>query len=193
MARFGTNDRDYAGENGFGSSPKFWKIMGAVWAVRTDNVPLLHYHVEALVGYIRDEVEPRLRKALAGVPSGGVVVGREHVLDSITRADFSKYFDTFKAAKSFQDIGWAAVPSPYEMPKHAIQSRMKLMEEKWERQKAAGWKQQSDVEPVRRPGEIVLSKIGLLASDGHDDGRGEDAQHNSKCDAWKEALNGVNF
>ena len=115
MRIFRGNDRDYVGEDGFGSSPKASKSVGSVWVVRADGIPLPLLHVQALVGYIRDKVEPRLANALSGVAPGEVVADREAVLDSITKAEFAEYYDNFKAMKVRHDPGWARLPSPYEM------------------------------------------------------------------------------
>ncbi|KIW26972.1 uncharacterized protein PV07_06755 [Cladophialophora immunda] len=156
MARFRTDDRDYAGENGFGSSPKPWNIKGPVWMTRADGVPLMREHVEALASYIRDEVEPRLSKALAGVASGGVVAGRETVLNSITPTDFSRYFDAFRAAKMRHDSCWEKAPSPYAMTKDVMADLKVMMHVMWEHLKKAGFKQQSDIDPGLRPGVLGL-------------------------------------
>ncbi|KIW75681.1 hypothetical protein Z517_10423 [Fonsecaea pedrosoi CBS 271.37] len=156
MHRFRTNDRDYAGTNGFGSSPKASRRSGSFSLVRADGLPLLSLHVEALVGYIRDEVEPRLSHALAGTASGGVVASREAVLNSITQADFSRYFDAFKAAKTLHDHIVAFIPSPYAMSKEFLADMERQADIIWEDQKAAGFKQESEHEPVQQPGVIYL-------------------------------------
>ncbi|OAP56891.1 hypothetical protein AYL99_09003 [Fonsecaea erecta] len=129
---FPLDDCQYMGENGFGSSPMYWKVCGSAFLVRADGVPLLSQHVEALLSYIREEVEPRLAKALVGVAPGDVVAGRENVLNSITPADFSRYFDAFKVSQSAHDSDWEDLESPYAMTKETI-ARLKIaIEERWE-------------------------------------------------------------
>ncbi|KAJ9612093.1 hypothetical protein H2200_003688, partial [Cladophialophora chaetospira] len=104
-----------AGSQGFGSVPRGCKRACTVWAVRADGLPLPHQHIEALVGYIRERIEPRLNAALAGIANGKVVPDRESVLNSITKAEFQEYFEPLKARKSVEEPGWALIPSPYAM------------------------------------------------------------------------------
>lgn len=118
-----------AGQNGFGTSPEDRKYAGTVWLARADGLPLPHQHVEALVGYIRERVEPLFSRSLSGIAAGDYVPDREAVLNSITKADFEEYFVGMKAAKAVDDPTWAAVPSPYDMKKAYVNKMERFMYE----------------------------------------------------------------
>ena len=104
-------------------------------------MPLLPQHVEVLLGYIQDKVEPHLSPALSGIAAGAAVVGRGKVLDSITKAEFQHYFDNLKATKAVADPGWANVPPPYAITKE-FAARLKPENDRiWEEQDA--WEYQT--------------------------------------------------
>lgn len=111
-----------AGEEGFGSSPRGSKYYHTVWGIRAAGLPLPFEHMEALVGYIHDKVEPRLTESLSGVAIGEAVPGREAVLASITSADFEEYYNAKMAASLSSDPKFLMKPSPYAMDEKFINS-----------------------------------------------------------------------
>ncbi len=155
MCPFRSNDRDYAGENGFGSSPRLWRSMSSALLARADGLPLPPVHVEALVEYIRERVEPRLSRAVSGIAPGGVVPSREDVLKSITKSEFEEYYRNYSAMKAGHDPDWSFYPSPYAMTKSYPEWTNTIMDQIWDEQKAAGVKQESEME--RMPGWTDIS------------------------------------
>ena len=65
----------HIGDNGFGSTHIKWSCDEAESniIVRADVYPILATHLEALLAYIRDEIEPCLKTALQGLPPGAIV------------------------------------------------------------------------------------------------------------------------
>lgn len=112
---------DNQGANGFGTSSTAWNgqggPLGPVVVVRADGKPLPCQHMEAICAYIRDEVEPRLQHAIEGLKSGQLVDQREADLNTITREDFGRFYNSYKDARSGSDPAWTIADSPYEIKK----------------------------------------------------------------------------
>ena len=134
LARSGTSEgsaltRQYkVGVRGYGSSLVKYSIdtTGTAYLVRADGKPFPSQHAEALCSYIKTRVEPQLVQAISGLAPNVPVAQREFILQSITRADFEKYYNDFKAAKiAKKDKTWMDLPSPYEIKKNSMNSRMK--------------------------------------------------------------------
>jgi hypothetical protein len=115
-AAFIGNYGQYAGEDGFGSSPKMWNDTdtGIVMVARADGRPLVWPHFVTLCRYISTRVEPRLAQAISGLAEGSVVRERESVLNSITKAEFLDVWDRMKADRE-TDLQWCFCPDPYEI------------------------------------------------------------------------------
>lgn len=136
-------NRDFHGENGFGSSGYPWgeDVVGPVFAARSDGLPLLKEHLEALCKYIESRVEPKLVAAISGLSPGDVVPDREAILNAITKADFLDFFDAMKVERGATDAGWLDLPSPYEVTRAGQADKI---EKVWEVQGRVGFLQQSD-------------------------------------------------
>ncbi|KAK5567440.1 hypothetical protein LTR43_007156 [Exophiala xenobiotica] len=108
-------NREFIGEKGFGSSPDLWNgtETGSVWIARADGIPLLAEHIEALCAYIENRVEPQLFESIVGLEAGAAVPQREALLNSITKADFLDFFNTFKAEKAVVNTTWASETPAY--------------------------------------------------------------------------------
>lgn len=139
-------DQEFAGENGFGSSPERWNEQnraGAILIARGDGIPLLNQHVEALCGYIEVVVEPKLSRAIAGLSPGDVVADRDAILKSINKKEFLEFFEALKQLRSVNDDDWRNMPSPYDIdPK----SKGVVLRKRgtWNVQQDVGMRQQSD-------------------------------------------------
>jgi hypothetical protein len=137
-------NRNFIGENGFGSSPSLWNgaETGSIFIARADGVPLLKEHVEALCAYTEQKIEPQLSESIVGLEAGAAVPQRQAILNSITKADFLDFFNTFKAEKAVVNTTWANVPTPYELRRNdnAIQ-----ISATFEEGREAGFLQQSDM------------------------------------------------
>ncbi len=137
-------NRNFMGENGFGSSPSPWNgpETGSVFIARTDGVPLLKEHVEALCAYIENKIEPQLSKSIVGLEAGAAVPQREAILNSITKADFLDFFNSTKAQKAAANATWANVPTPYELRRNDRATDVNAL---FEEARLAGYRQQSDM------------------------------------------------
>ncbi len=137
-------NRNFMGENGFGSSPSPWNgpETGSVFIARTDGVPLLKEHVEALCAYIENKIEPQLSKSIVGLEAGAAVPQREAILNSITKADFLDFFNSTKAQKAAANATWANVPTPYELRRNDRATDINAL---FEEARLAGYRQQSDM------------------------------------------------
>ncbi|KAK5251431.1 hypothetical protein LTR40_011383, partial [Exophiala xenobiotica] len=92
-------NRNFIGEEGFGSSPDLWNDTKPGCSVRL----------------YREQNEPQLSESIVGLEAGATVPQREAILNSITKADFLDFFNTFKAKKAVVSTTWANVPTPYEL------------------------------------------------------------------------------
>lgn len=103
-------ENKHIGENGFGSIHESWTHngVGSKEIVRADGMPMYHTHLQALIAYIHDEVEPRLKKALNGLSPGSFVTEREAVLSTITPTDFFNFWEKFLEDKlrTDKDSDW---------------------------------------------------------------------------------------
>jgi hypothetical protein len=153
------SETGYAGANGFKSSAKIYEALGTVWLARSDGLPLPSYHIEVLLGYIRDKMGPRFIDALRGVGLGQAVPGREPVLNSITKIDFMEYWNIFKATKAQEDPQLADMPSPYDKSPGLLARWKSLIQGLWDEQKKEGWKQQSKRPRLEEPTALPLDDL----------------------------------
>ena len=136
-------NRDYIGENGFGSSPLLWSrdVVGSVFVGRADGLPLLSQHLEALCKYIETRVEPRIAAAISNLSPLEIVSAREIILNSITRTDFLVFFRAMQVERAASNDDWQNLPSPYHVTRAGQAARINAL---WEAQTRAGFIQQSD-------------------------------------------------
>lgn len=116
-------------------------MVGPVFAARTDGLPLLKEHLEALCKYIDTRVEPKLAAAISGLSPGDIVPDREAILNSITKADFLEVFNAMKAERGGTHAGWRDLPSPYEITRASQADKIDML---WEVQRLVAFRQQSD-------------------------------------------------
>ena len=142
------------GQDGFGSSPATWNgASGSLMLVRADGLPLLREQVETLCAYVEHVVEPRLSAAVAGLSTGQMVTEREQILQTITKEDFSDFFQRFKQS---QGPRFAWTPSPYEMKGRLLDGLRTTIQETYREQERAGVEQASDGPRQQIPGVMLL-------------------------------------
>ncbi|KAI1611019.1 hypothetical protein EDD36DRAFT_497871 [Exophiala viscosa] len=136
----------YCGEQGFASTPQTWtgNKIGDVLVARADGLPLLSLHLEALCLYVSTKVEPRLAQAVSGLTGRAVVLSREQVLGTITKADFLAFFEELRAQRAPTDPRWRLFPTPYSMTREFIESPRATAEEMYNDQRTMGHLQTSD-------------------------------------------------
>lgn len=106
------------GVTGFGSPLRIWDdpTVGSALIYRVDGKPFPKQHAEALMGYIKNEVMPKLQDAVTGLSPNMLVPKRQEVLEFITKKHFESYFVNMKASKIAQgQSGWSDLPSPYSI------------------------------------------------------------------------------
>ncbi|ETN44377.1 uncharacterized protein HMPREF1541_10557 [Cyphellophora europaea CBS 101466] len=147
------------GATGFGSCVQKYTfgMAGIVYVVRVDGKPFPREHAEALCAYIRDNIEPQLAAATAGLSENVTVPRREEILQSISKASFMDFFNTITAAKlAAGEESWRDLPSPYEI-KHAdirerLAARMKVQQE-------SGFEQSNEKMSRQERGQFIEVRI----------------------------------
>ncbi|KPI43681.1 uncharacterized protein AB675_6138 [Cyphellophora attinorum] len=132
------------GATGFGSSLLKYSTntTGDAYLVRADGKPFPSQHAEALCGFIKDKVEPKLQAAISDAKEGMAVAERESILKYICRANFEEYYGELREAKIKDgDVSWSAIPNPYEIKSSDMRARVG---EVWAEQKAKGFEQSSE-------------------------------------------------
>jgi hypothetical protein len=134
------------GEFGCGLSPVMWSgdtLVGDVVVVRVDGKPLLWRHLEVICEYIVQEVEPRIKAAIAGLPPNSDVPNRDNVIASINKDDFLGFFHRFKEIKAQTQPAWISLNSPYDV-KNGNATQQKTRED-FRTQYEQGMMQWSDI------------------------------------------------
>lgn len=141
----GTRYGEYAGSNGFGTTPEEWSgDTGGVFIARADGRPLMGQHLEALCAYIEQRVCPRIRDALEGHETGTPVAAREAVLDSITKQDFRSFYQNYVMSKYPGEAFGSDVAqmeytmSPYDMKGEILRQAKSMAPTFWQEQVDAG-------------------------------------------------------
>lgn len=119
------------GVTGFGSPLRIWddSTVGSGMIFRADGKPFPMQHAEALTGFIRDEVMPKIQDAVTGLSSNDLVTKRQEVLDFITKENFENYFVKMKASRISQGLSeWSDLPFPYSM-NHDINVQLPMMQD----------------------------------------------------------------
>ena len=101
--------------------------------LRVDGSPTLPQHVEALVEYIRTEVEPLMKKAVEDIELQDPVATREEILKQITRSNFERFFEEYKkikirqfASHTMNRLDWSLACSPYAAPTEAYYNMVRV-------------------------------------------------------------------
>ena len=121
------------GTNGFGTSPAWCTEapVGPIMIARADGKPLTGAHLRAICKYMKKKIEPLLQKAIRGLADGTLVVDRERVLNSVTKADFLEFWNTHTATHDAEDYRWLTMPSPYDLQGTALENASRVMERLW--------------------------------------------------------------
>jgi hypothetical protein len=114
---------DNDGEFGFGSSPALWcgyiPVQNIIVA-RADGLPLFDSHLEATCEYITQEVEPKLKAAVAGLKPGSMIPNREEILASINKVSFLAFYARYQSTKSFPPCPGVEVSPPFEVKSNSV-------------------------------------------------------------------------
>jgi hypothetical protein len=132
------------GREGYGSLPETSARVrgGTSCAVRADGKPLPKEHLEALCHFIKDEIEPELRAATAGLSENDKISRRDEILNVITEAEILRYYENFKKVKIQQGHSSSAeLPSLYDIKKADLSDRVAAT---LQAQRHAGFEQQSE-------------------------------------------------